>query len=126
MILIVSNLHRRSQIQIFEDSRDLAQGLHAIQSPYCQHELDYALSLHKRIIPVRVEAIDPSALHPELAKVQWLDFNQREGDFSANFTDLLRLLDTDKEHLHAHTRLLMRAIAFPDREVLQLWEERRD
>ncbi|MBD2464133.1 TIR domain-containing protein [Oscillatoria sp. FACHB-1407] len=82
----------------------------SVTSPYCADEVEYATKLNKRVVTILHQAIDPSVLHPELAKVQWLDFNQRESDFSANFTDLLRLLDTDTEHLHAHTRLLMRAI----------------
>jgi hypothetical protein len=82
----------------------------SVTSPYCADEVEYAANLNKRFVTLLHQSIDPSTLHPELAKVQWLDFNQREGDFSANLTELLRLLDTDAEHLHAHTRLLMRAI----------------
>ncbi|MBW4522204.1 MAG: TIR domain-containing protein [Scytolyngbya sp. HA4215-MV1] len=82
----------------------------SINSPYCADEVEYAANLNKRFVTLLYQPIDPSTLHPELAKVQWLDFNQREGDFSANFTELLRILDTDTEHLHAHTRLLLRAI----------------
>ena len=82
----------------------------SVSSPYCANEVEYAASLNKRVVTLLHQPIDPSTLHPELAKVQWLDFNQREGDFSANFTELLRILDTDTEHLHAHTRLLLRAI----------------
>ncbi|MBD2460597.1 TIR domain-containing protein [Oscillatoria sp. FACHB-1407] len=82
----------------------------SVTSPYCADEVEYAARLNKRFVTLLHQPIDPSTLHPELAKVQWLDFNQREGDFSANFTELLRILDTDTEHLHAHTRLLMRAI----------------
>ena len=82
----------------------------SVKSPYCADEVEYAASLNKRFVTLLHQPIDPSTLHPELAKVQWLDFNQREGDFSANFTELLRILDTDSDHLHAHTRLLLRAI----------------
>jgi hypothetical protein len=82
----------------------------SVTSPYCADEVEYAAQLNKRFVTLLHQPIDPSTLHPELMKVQWLDFNQREGDFSANFTELLRILDTDSDHLHAHTRLLLRAI----------------
>jgi len=82
----------------------------SVTSPYCADEVEYAARLNKRIVTVLHRPVDPATLHPELAKVQWLDFTQREGDFSAHFTELLRILDTDTEHLHAHTRLLLRAI----------------
>ena len=87
----------------------------SVNSPYCADEVEYAASLNKRFVTLLHQPIDPSDLHPELARVQWLDFNQREGDFSANFTELLRILDTDVEHLHAHTRLLLRAIEWDAR-----------
>jgi WD40 repeat protein len=98
----------------------------SVASPYCADEVEYAASLNKRFITLLHQPIDPATLHPELAKVQWLDFNRYEGDFSANFTDLLRILDTDAEHLQAHTRLLMRAIEWDDKgrkESLLLREE---
>jgi len=82
----------------------------SITSPYCADEVEYAAGLNKRVVTLLHQPIDPAALHPELAKVQWIDFNQHEGDFSANFATLLRVLDTDVEHLQAHTRLLVRAI----------------
>ncbi|MDX2217003.1 MAG: TIR domain-containing protein [Oculatellaceae cyanobacterium bins.114] len=87
----------------------------SLNSPYCADEVEYAASLNKRFVTLLHQPIDPSTLHPELAKVQWLDFNQRGGDFSANFTELLRILDTDSDHLHAHTRLLLRAIAWDEK-----------
>jgi WD40 repeat protein len=98
----------------------------SVNSPYCANEVEYAASLNKRFVTLLHQPIDPLTLHPELAKVQWLDFNQREGDFSANFTELLHILDTDTEHLYAHTRLLMRAIEWDDKgrkESLLLREE---
>jgi WD40 repeat protein len=82
----------------------------SVTSPYCADEVEYAAKLNKRFVTLLHQPIDVATLHPELAKVQWLDFNRYEGGFSANFTELLRILDTDVEHLHAHTRLLLRAI----------------
>ncbi len=82
----------------------------SITSPYCADEVEYAARLNKRVVTLLQQPINPALMHPELAKVQWIDFTQHDGDFSANLPTLLRVLDTDVEHLQAHTRLLVRAI----------------
>jgi len=86
----------------------------AIASPYCADEVEYAAKLNKRFVTVLHRDVNPADLHLELAKVQWIDFNhvqgQPQGDFSTSLGDLLRTLDTDLEHLHLHTRLLMRSL----------------
>ena len=87
----------------------------AVESPYCADEVEYAARLNKRFVTILHRSIDPSTLHPELAKVQWLDISQPDGHSAANFRALLRILDTDAEHLHAHTRLLVRAIEWDGR-----------
>ena len=82
----------------------------SVNSPYCADEVEYAASLNKRLVTLLHQAVDPARLHPQLAKVQWLDFNQYEGDFSANFTELLHILNTDGTYLQAHTHWLLKAI----------------
>jgi WD40 repeat protein len=82
----------------------------SIQSPYCAEEVDYAQKLNKRIITVLHRPIATIDLHPALAAVQWIDFNQSDVDFSTHFSQLLRVLDTDRDHLQTHTRFLVRAI----------------
>lgn len=82
----------------------------SVHSPYCADEVEYAAKLNKRFITVLHQAVNPADLHPELAKVQWIDFNQQDGDFYANFNQLLRTLDTDRDHVHNHTKWLQRAI----------------
>ncbi len=88
----------------------------SIQSPYCAKEVEYAASLNKRFVTVLHRQVNPSDLHPELAKVQWLDFNGSEGDFNANFNQLVRTLDTDREHLRSHTKWLQRALEWEQKE----------
>lgn len=82
----------------------------SIHSPYCAGEVEYAVSLKKRIVTVLYRSVPASDLPPALAKVQWIDFNQHDRDFYANFGELIRTLDTDPEHRKAHTRLLTRAL----------------
>lgn len=82
----------------------------SITSPYCADEVEYAKKLNKRIVTVLYEPIDTANLHPVLATVQWIDFNRYNRDFYTNFGELIRVLDTDLEHLRSHTRLMGRAL----------------
>ncbi|MDJ0736839.1 MAG: TIR domain-containing protein [Nostocaceae cyanobacterium] len=82
----------------------------SVNSPYCKDEVEYAASLNKRFVTVLYREIDTNDLHPELAKVQWIDFNANEGDFNANFNQLVRTLDTDREHVRSHSKWSHRAL----------------
>jgi WD40 repeat protein len=81
----------------------------SVTSPFCADEVEYAQGLNKRMVTVLHRPIDTADLHPVLAKLHWLDFREHDGDFQANFAGLLRTLDTDREHLETHTRLLVRS-----------------
>ncbi|NMF82153.1 TIR domain-containing protein [Nodosilinea sp. P-1105] len=82
----------------------------SVNSPFCADEVEYAQGLNKRMVTVLHRPIDTADLHPVLAKLQWLDFRDHDGDFQENFAGLLRTLATDREHLETHTRLLVRAL----------------
>jgi WD40 repeat protein len=84
----------------------------SVNSPYCADEVEYADKLKKRLVTILYQPVDSSELHPVLAKVQWIDFNQHDGDFYANFSELIRTLDTDRDHVRHHTQWLQRAIAW--------------
>ncbi len=88
----------------------------SVLSPYCADEVEYAAKLNKRFVTLLYREVNPNDLHPELAKVQWIDFNQNERDFNANFHQLVRTLDTDREYVHSHTKWLQRAIAWKEQE----------
>ncbi|NEP08828.1 MAG: TIR domain-containing protein [Symploca sp. SIO2C1] len=86
----------------------------SVNSPYCKDEVEYATSLNKRFVTVLHRQVNPGDLHPELAKVQWIDFNKQ--DFNANFNELVRTLDLDREHVHSHTKWLQRAIEWEQKD----------
>ncbi|HAJ59496.1 MAG TPA: type IV secretion protein Rhs [Cyanobacteria bacterium UBA8543] len=88
----------------------------SVNSPYCASEVEYAAKLNKRFVTVLHREVHPENLHRELAKVQWIDFNQSGGDFSANFNQLVRTLDTDREHVHNHTKWLQQAIEWEEKD----------
>ncbi|MEL6910985.1 MAG: TIR domain-containing protein [Cyanobacteria bacterium J06598_4] len=81
----------------------------SIASDYCTAEIEYAQSLSKRIITVVYQPVPASDLPTVLAKIQWIDFSQNESDFAAHFPKLVRAIDTDREHVHNHTKWSRRA-----------------
>ncbi|MGQ4649063.1 TIR domain-containing protein [Lyngbya aestuarii] len=88
----------------------------SVASPYCGDEVEYAASLNKRLVTVLHREVNTANLHPELAKVQWIDFNQNQRDFNANFNQLVRTLDTDREHVHSHSKWSQRAIEWQEKD----------
>jgi WD40 repeat protein len=88
----------------------------SVNSPYCADEVEYAAQLNKRFVTVLYREVNSADLHPELAKMQWIDFNHNERDFNANFNQLVRTLDTDREHVHSHSKWLQRAIEWQEKD----------
>ncbi|MEQ9001772.1 MAG: TIR domain-containing protein [Coleofasciculus sp. B1-GNL1-01] len=87
----------------------------SVNSPYCKDEVEYAASLNKRFVTVLHREVNSNELHRELAKVQWIDFNKNQRDFNVNFRQLVRTLDTDREHLRSHTKWSQRAIEWEEK-----------
>ncbi|MDJ0702287.1 MAG: TIR domain-containing protein [Leptolyngbyaceae cyanobacterium MO_188.B28] len=84
----------------------------ALRSPWCQDELDYALSLNKRIIPVLIKPVDLDALPNELQALQFIDLTnpmQASGD-CLNESDLLKVLQQDAGYYKDHKLLLVKAL----------------
>lgn len=88
----------------------------SLNSPYCKDEVAYASSLNKRFVTLLHREVDTADLHPDLAKVQWIDFNHHDRDFNANFNQLIRTLDTDREHVHSHSKWLQRALEWEQQD----------
>jgi CHASE2 domain-containing sensor protein len=90
----------------------------SVNSPYCADEVEYAERLGKRVITVLYQPVDTATLHPGLANIQWIDFNRYNNDFYANFSELIRTLDTNLDYTRFHTRLLIKAVEWQrsDRE----------
>ncbi|MBW4470384.1 MAG: TIR domain-containing protein [Stenomitos rutilans HA7619-LM2] len=79
-------------------------------SRVCNQELDHAVQHHKRLVPVvRRDDFERQQAHEALRRHNWLFFRE-EDDFDCAFQSLLEAIDMDLEHVHAHTRLLVRAI----------------
>lgn len=88
----------------------------SIESPYCNDEVEYAQKQGKRIITVLHRPVDPSTLPPALAAVQWIDFQPENIEFNVAFSELMRTLDTDREHVQSHTKWQHMALEWLMRE----------
>ncbi|MDX2216146.1 MAG: toll/interleukin-1 receptor domain-containing protein [Oculatellaceae cyanobacterium bins.114] len=82
----------------------------SVTSKVCRDEIEYATHCHKRFLPiVRREGFDPQQVHPQISKHNWIFFRETD-DFDHAFQELLQAVNTDIDYIHAHTRLLVRAI----------------
>ncbi len=86
----------------------------SINSPYCADEVEYASKLNKRFITILHDSVKSQDLHPALARVQWIDFSR--GDFYHYFNELVRVLDTDREHVRYQTKLSQRALEWQEKQ----------
>ncbi|MEM1135721.1 MAG: TIR domain-containing protein [Bacteroidota bacterium] len=84
----------------------------AVASEHCANEVAYASQLNKRFVTIYYRETDPKIMPPELAAVQWINF--KDSDFHTSFSQLVRTLDTDREHLQAHTKWQRRAMEWAE------------
>ncbi len=79
-----------------------------LASKECGIELDWAVEMNKRLIPVVHRDVDPNDVPHSLASLNWI-FARKEDDFETAFQSLQESLDTDLDWVKGHTRLLVRA-----------------
>lgn len=77
------------------------------RSEVCRIELEHALNLSKRIVPVVIRDVETATVPPPLSAVNWLFV--RTETFEADVSQLIEALNTDIARVHLHTRLLVRA-----------------
>jgi WD40 repeat protein len=78
-------------------------------SQYCGQEVEHALELNKRLVPVLREAVADDAL-PEAVRIRnWIPYTADVDKVVAG-NRLVAALDKDLEHAHAHTRWLVKAL----------------
>jgi len=75
----------------------------------CGHEIAHAAAHNKRMVPIVAREVNADTVPEALRKLNWIFC--LDGDDFENATDtLISALDTDLKWVHAHTRLLTRAI----------------
>lgn len=83
-----------------------------IASVICKDEVEYAVSLNKRLLPVVHE--ECRGVFPKLAALNWIFFLE-SNDFDASVRSLCSTLHTDLEDVREHTRLLNLALEWQRR-----------
>jgi WD40 repeat protein len=81
----------------------------AVRSPYCNQELDHAVTHHKRIVPIVFRDVNPESARKELADLNWIFF-RLSNNFEEKFHSLIAAIDTDLDWVKAHTRYLVKSI----------------
>jgi WD40 repeat protein len=77
---------------------------YSVGSRECRRELDYALELNKRILPVRIAETSAEALPPRLAEYQFIPGRTLfDEDFAGSTRRLITEIETDREWVREHT-----------------------
>ena len=84
----------------------------SLQSNYCQHEINYALSLNKRIIPLLARPLDPAQIPEALRDLQYINLtdNVAAADYQLDESQLLKILWQDAAYYKKHKILLAKAL----------------
>ncbi|WP_271254767.1 TIR domain-containing protein [Pseudanabaena sp. Chao 1811] len=89
----------------------------SVASEVCAKEIDHAVKHNKRLFPIvrrDVEKFEEgNVAHAVLQRHNWLMFREQD-DFEVAFEKLTLAISIDLEHLHRHTRLLVKAIEWND------------
>lgn len=79
-------------------------------SEYCLKELERALQLNKRLIPILRRETNSDRVHPKLRALNWI-FATHDEDFETAGQMLMETLRAgDQDYLQMHTRLIRRAL----------------
>ncbi len=80
-----------------------------IKSNECRKELNHAVAMGKRLLPILYETVDPNDVPLELSKINWIYMRDTD-DFDTAFKTLCNAIDTDLDWIKTHTRLQIRAV----------------
>jgi WD40 repeat protein len=81
----------------------------SVASAVCGREIAHAAAHNKRMVPIVARDVTADGVPEALAKLNWIFFRESD-DFEKATDTLISALDTDLKWIHAHTRLLTRAI----------------
>jgi WD40 repeat protein len=81
----------------------------SVASVVCGREIAHAAAHNKRMVPIVARDVNDKAVPEPLAQLNWIFCRDRD-DFEKATDTLITAFDTDLDWVHAHTRLLTRAI----------------
>lgn len=90
----------------------------SVQSDICRQEIEHAVAMQKRLIPILhrdvVEEDHKAQMHPSISSHNWLFFRETD-DYEQALKTLLQALETDLEYGREHTRLMVKAREWRDK-----------
>lgn len=81
----------------------------SVLSDVCAKEIEHARENNKRMIPIVIDDINPSKVHPALAAINWI-FSRTKDELSPAIDSLIEAIQTDYDWVKIHTRLQVRAL----------------
>ena len=87
----------------------------SVNSTVCKQEIDHAVLNNKRIIPILYREVTDESMHGALQRHNWVMMREQD-DFREAMHTLINAIDTDLDHAQFHTRLLVLAKEWNDRD----------
>jgi WD40 repeat protein len=88
----------------------------SVKSEVCGREIDYAVKMGKRMIPIVAREVSPSEVHAVLTRLNWIFFREQD-DYNTSIKKLEAGLKTDLTWVETQRRLQVRALE---------WDKRKD
>jgi len=85
----------------------------SVSSTFCEQEVDRAIELNKRIVPLLLEKVPDERVPQEVRVRNWIPVG--DGDFERGIDRLVKALDTDLEWTKEHTGWLLKALEWEAR-----------
>jgi len=82
----------------------------AVNSPYCRDETEYAQALGKRIIVVTYLDANEQLILSHDAEYTKVNFEFLSNRYAECFSNLLRVLDVDRQYIRSHNNLAQKAL----------------
>ncbi|MEA2419069.1 MAG: hypothetical protein QOE60_1275 [Thermoleophilaceae bacterium] len=84
----------------------------SVASPFCEQEVDHAIELNKRIVPLAFRAVPDEQIPDGIRVRNWIPVG--DGDFDSGVERLVQALDTDLEWDRQHTHWLLKALEWDE------------
>lgn len=81
----------------------------SVRSPFCGQEVDRAVQLNKRIVPLSYRDVPDEEIPDEIRYRNWIPAGD-DGEFEPTLERLIKALDTDLDWEREHTRLTVKGL----------------
>jgi TIR domain len=81
----------------------------SVRSPFCQQEVERAVELNKRVVPLALREVSDEEIPEEIRVRNWIPATD-DGDLDTSVERLVNALETDLEWEREHTRLTVKAL----------------